>query len=370
MSNRILNFQQLLLSWYRTHARRLPWRSTHDPYKIWISEIMLQQTQVDTVIPYYQKWIKHFPTIASLADSPQAEVMKYWAGLGYYRRARMLHGAAKILVKNHGGKLPQSAEELRKLPGIGRYTAGAIASIAFNQKTPVLDGNVVRVLTRLQAYAEDITQTKTVAKLWEIAESLVPENNPGDFNQAMMELGATICAPENPKCDLCPVASLCTARKMKRATDFPVKKQKEKLEKIKTAALILRRGATVLIRKQADHERWGGLWMFPFDKDRKSLAKKFLLRPKELERRFTLFHGFTKYRVRLDVFEAVIARKPDPLRGQYKTRGLTKQSREIASLTSFARNDSANRWIKISELTTLALPSPHQKIAKEILENA
>ncbi|MBI3312891.1 MAG: A/G-specific adenine glycosylase [Candidatus Omnitrophica bacterium] len=345
-SRDILRFQNLLLAWYRLHARDLPWRKTDDPYKIWISEIMLQQTQVRTVTAYYQKWIKRFPNVSSLERASGHEVMKYWAGLGYYRRARMLHGTAKILVKNHGGQLPQTAEELRKLPGIGRYTAGAIASIAFGEKTPVLDGNVIRVLTRFKAYSGDIASGKTLEALWEIAGGLTPENHPGDFNQAMMELGATICLPENPKCTLCPVAKLCAAHKMKRQTDFPVKKQKEILEKMRTAALILRRNGKVLVKKQQRHERWGGLWMFPFDKDKKSLAKKFLLQPDDLARRFTLFHGFTKYRVRLDVFEAV-----------------------IASERSERSNDSANRWIKISDLEKLALPSPHQKIAQEILQN-
>lgn len=318
---------------------------------------MLQQTQVATVTAYYKKWMRHFPAVEPLARASQSGVMKCWAGLGYYRRARMIHEAAKVIVKNHGGKLPGKAAGLMKLPGIGRYTAGAIASIAFGEKTPVLDGNVIRVLTRLAAYCGDIGSGKTIARLWKIAESLVPANHSGDFNQAMMELGATVCLPENPKCVLCPAARFCQAHGLHRETDFPVKRQKEISEKIRSAALILRRNGKVLVERQPQDGRWGGLWMFPFEKDKKSLVKNFLLQDKNLKHRLTVFHGFTKYRVRLDVFEGALP-------PSYALPVLRQEGRVGggSSISHF-------KWVKIPGLAQLAFPSPHQKIVKGLLKN-
>ncbi len=335
-------FQKQLLAWYKKNARDLPWRRTGDPYKIWISEIMLQQTQVQTVIPYYGRWLKRFPDIRTLAKAPEAEVMKYWAGLGYYRRARMIHAAAKWLVEKKGGKFPRAAKELLELPGIGRYTAGAIASIAFGEKTPVLDGNVIRVLTRLAAVREDIGKPKTIEKLWELAAKLMPGKGAGDFNQAMMELGATTCTPQNPSCLLCPVTGLCQGRKG-NPEDFPVKKMKEKIEKIKTAALILRKKGKVFVGRQTAKERWGGLWVFPFGNDLRSILEKFHIPEIDLKHKLTLRHGFTKYQVSLDVYE-----------------GEQKQSQGLKKF---------GQWVSVKKLSGLAFPSPHQKIVKEILKD-
>lgn len=336
-------FQKKLLNWYKKSARDLPWRKNKDPYKIWVSEIMLQQTQVDTVIPYYQKWLKRFPTLQLLAKAPQSEVMKYWAGLGYYRRARFLHQAAQHIVKNLKGKFPQSAETLRKLPGIGRYTAGAIASIAFGEKTPILDGNVIRILTRLNAIKKDISLTKTQKQLWQIAESILPNKNIGDFNQALMELGATVCFPDHPDCSSCPVTNLCQALALKRQTDFPVNHRKEKIEKKKTFAMIFRKSDSVLIQKQSDRDRWGGLWTFPHWDSEDEMLEESGLDNKDLKSRLSVSHGFTKYQVTLNVYETLQTANMDGKLGE-----------------------KSKKWVRISDLEHFAFPSPHQKIVKDL----
>ncbi len=345
-------FQKQLLAWYKKNARDLPWRRTSDPYKIWISEIMLQQTQVQTVIPYYERWLKRFPDIKGLAKAPEAEVMKHWAGLGYYRRARMIHEAAKFVVEKKQGEFPGNAKELLALPGIGRYTAGAVASIAYGEKTPVLDGNVIRILTRLAAIKEDIGKPKTIEKLWELAGSLVPKSNPGDFNQAMMELGATLCTPQNPACLLCPVMNFCEGRKKGAPENYPVKQEKIKLEKIKTAALILRKNGKILLQKQTAKERWGGLWVFPFEKDLRSLLEKLRIPEIDLKHKLTIRHGFTKYQISLDVYEHTLSflrGAPERRRSNIKSPGM--------------------QWFPVKELSDLAFPSPHQKIVKKILKD-
>lgn len=337
-------FHQLLLPWYRNNARDLPWRRTQDPYSIWVSEIMLQQTQVQTVIPYYEKWLCRFPDIGSLAEAAEPEVMKYWAGLGYYRRARMLHKAAKFIVEKHGGKFPDDPEKILELPGVGRYTAGAIASIAFGKKQPILDGNVIRILCRIFGVAEDTGSPKTLKKLWEISESVLPGKNPGDFNQAMMELGATVCSPQNPSCLICPVSENCHAYKMKSWAGLPYKKNREKLEKIGRAALILRKNGKVLVEKQPSEARWGGLWMFPHADDRNSVLKKFGLKEANAKHRLTVFHGFTKYKVQLDVYESAASGKAPMPEGEYK-------------------------WAAVKELDQIAFPAPHKKISLAVIKN-
>ena len=350
-------FQKKLLDWYRDHARDLPWRRTKDPYKIWVSEIMLQQTQVETVIPYYTRWVGRFPTLRSLAEANLSEVMKHWAGLGYYRRARMLHEAAKTVLKTPSARIPREVEALLELPGIGRYTAGAISSIAFNQKTPILDGNVIRILTRLFAIPSDIQNAKTLKKLWRLSESMLPDENPGDFNQAMMEVGATVCLPENPRCEACPIRIFCTAHRQHCETAYPVKKNKGRLEKTHTFALVMHRNGKVLVKQQPPEGRWGGLWMFPHWTNKASLLEelkkygvKNLSSPK-LRPKWVIHHGFTKYRVRLEVYEAT-----------------QLQEEKTRSPGSGFRRRSC--WVKPGNLTRLAFPSPHQKIVRSLIQGS
>ncbi|MBI4399099.1 MAG: A/G-specific adenine glycosylase [Candidatus Omnitrophica bacterium] len=258
----IKKIQKLLSRWYARHKRALPWRKTRDPYAVWISEIMLQQTRVDTVIPYFKRWMKRFPTMQSLAKAGEEEVLKHWEGLGYYSRARNLHRAAKQIASS-GTKFPDSKEALLALPGIGKYTAGAILSIAFDQREPLVDGNVFRVFARLFNIHSDIEALSTRKKIWGLASAFVPEKNPGDFNQALMELGAAICVPGAPRCLLCPVRSLCEGFQQSDPSRLPVFKVKKKIEPFSGWMFLAEHNGRYLIQKRPEGQVMGGLWEFP-----------------------------------------------------------------------------------------------------------
>ncbi|MFQ3610393.1 MAG: A/G-specific adenine glycosylase [Fimbriimonadales bacterium] len=251
-----------LLDWFQHHQRTLPWRGVDDPYYVWVSEIMLQQTQVATVIPYFERFIQRFPTVQALAEAQLDEVLKYWEGLGYYSRARNLWRSAQQIVAN-GGELPRSVDRLRELPGIGAYTAGAIASIAFNLPEPLVDGNVTRVLARLLWLKGNLKSGKAQKLLWQIARQLVDPQCPGDFNQALMELGSTVCLPALPNCAQCPVQSLCSAYQRGQPTAVPeVTPSKPARQVVDVSAMILREN-TVLLAQRPVEGLWGGLWEFP-----------------------------------------------------------------------------------------------------------
>jgi A/G-specific adenine glycosylase len=247
------SFQQSLLEWFDRHKRDLPWRRDRDPYRVWLSEIMLQQTRVAAVIDHYERFLRRFPSIEKLAAAREASVLAAWSGLGYYRRARMLHAAAKKIVKEHGGKFPEKAEDLRALPGIGRYTASAIVSIAFDEPVAVVDGNVERVLQRVQG--------KTLAgeNLWRAAEELLSRQRPGDFNQAMMELGATVCLPRQPQCLLCPVSDLCATRGELQRPGKGTRQTKREIH----YALACRNGSIFLVQRPKTSTLMPGMWELP-----------------------------------------------------------------------------------------------------------
>jgi len=252
-----------LLDWYRANKRAMPWRETRDPYAIWISEAMLQQTRVETVIPYWERFLSRFPDVHALATADLDDVLGAWAGLGYYSRARNLQAAARVIDQDHGGKLPDDAETLQTLPGIGRYTAGAVASIAFDRPEPVLDGNVKRVLARLLGIRKDIGQAATVERLWEEAGALAQGPHPGDLNQALMELGATVCTPRTPRCESCPVSQFCDAWAKGDAESLPIKARKKAARKVEAvAALVVRRGKALAVRRPSCG-LLGGLWGLP-----------------------------------------------------------------------------------------------------------
>ena len=227
-----------LLAWYDAHARELPWRRTRDPYAIWISEIMLQQTRVETVVPYYERFLARFPDAATLACADEDEVLSMWSGLGYYRRARLLHRGAKTVVAEHGGRMPEDAAARAALPGIGRYTAGAIGSIAFDLPEPIVDGNVARVLTRLHAIETPLGERRTEARLWDEATHLARGPRPGALNQALMELGATVCTPVSPRCEACPVRLACRARDTNRTSALPFPRVKRAPRPVTMTAVI------------------------------------------------------------------------------------------------------------------------------------
>jgi A/G-specific adenine glycosylase len=231
-------FRKNLLAWFRQFQRDLPWRKTKDPYRIWLSEIMLQQTRVTAAIPYFGRFLARFPDVQALAAAPQEEVLRLWSGLGYYGRARSLQKAAQQIVEKHGGEFPSREEEVLELPGIGKYTAAAILSMAFGEKHAVLDGNVARVLARLGAVRGDLRESQRWQELQETADSLLDPESPGDWNQAMMELGATLCTPKSPQCLICPVAEFCEGRKQGIAGSLPEKRKKRATVEVTLAAAV------------------------------------------------------------------------------------------------------------------------------------
>jgi A/G-specific adenine glycosylase len=268
-----------LLRWFDAHARVLPWRGSCDPYAIWISEVMLQQTRVETVKDYYGRFLERFPTVLRLAEAPVSDVLAAWSGLGYYRRARTMHAAAQEVASRYAGAFPRSREGLEQLPGIGAYTAGAVASIAFGERTSAVDGNVARVLSRLFALEAPIGSSRAMAALRRSADELVPADRPGDHNQAMMELGATVCTPRTPQCPVCPLADACAARLAGRERELPIVPRKAPSPVVKLTAAIVRSeergGAFVLARRPLDG-LFGGLWEPPMTEGRGAPAKKAL----------------------------------------------------------------------------------------------
>jgi A/G-specific adenine glycosylase len=255
-------------AWFDSAARDLPWRRTRDPYAIWLSEVMLQQTRVDTVVGYFERFMDRFPTVDSLAQAPLGEVLSMWSGLGYYRRARELHLAAHEVTERYGGQVPETAKALLELRGVGRYTAGAIASIAYGQREPLVDGNVARVLARLFVVEEDVKSTAGQRALWALAERLVPSEQPGRFNQALMELGATVCTPRAPRCEVCPVRASCGAAALGRQSELPKALPTKRPARVTLVAAVVstRRGAAVrrvLLARRARDGLFGGLWEPP-----------------------------------------------------------------------------------------------------------
>ncbi len=252
-----------LLNWYKTNKRDLPWRHTSDPYAILVSEIMLQQTRVDTVISYYHRFLERFPTAAALALAQEDEVLNLWKGLGYYSRARNLHGAAKKILHEHQGQFPESFEQVRKLPGVGDYTAGAVMSIAFNLPFPAVDGNVLRVIARINGLDNDIALPETKKLIGGIVKEMIPEDHAGDFIQTLMDLGATVCIPTTPSCDKCPVLFDCRANKEQKTDILPVKQRKSKPQTQHFYALLIVRGHKLLMTRNHPGTLLKNLWGVP-----------------------------------------------------------------------------------------------------------
>ncbi|HQM51202.1 MAG TPA: A/G-specific adenine glycosylase [Candidatus Hydrogenedentes bacterium] len=261
--NVVRRIRRTLLAWYRGNARELPWRNTRDPYAIWVSEVMLQQTRVDQGTPYFTRFMAAFPSVDALAEASEDAVLKRWEGLGYYSRARNLHRAAKTVAHERGGTFPQTAEEWQALPGVGRYTAGAIASIAFNEAVPVLDGNVKRVLTRLRDIADPVDRPATGHLLWRLAQTLVSPRRPGDFNQAIMELGAIVCTPKAPLCGACPLREVCLAAACGTQSERPVKGKKARTPHYEVVVAAIEKKGRFLLGKRPPEGLLGGLWEFP-----------------------------------------------------------------------------------------------------------
>jgi A/G-specific adenine glycosylase len=255
--------QTKLLRWFEKYGRDLPWRRTRDPYAIWVSEIMLQQTQVATVIPYYQNFLKSFPTVHHLSKADLSKVLKVWEGLGYYSRARNLHLASQLVINRFHGIIPNNLTDLVSLPGIGRSTAGAILSFAFQKEAPILDGNAKRVISRLFAISDNPAKGKTEDLLWRISESLIPKGFSSPFNQALMDLGSTLCTPKEPNCDRCPLHDFCIGRASGRPEGYPAKGLRKMIPSVESVSAIIKRNGKILIDQRPPSGLLGGLWEFP-----------------------------------------------------------------------------------------------------------
>jgi len=334
-----------LITWQKQRGRHdLPWQGTRDPYKIWLSEIMLQQTQVATVIPYFRRFVAEFPDAASLAAAPLERVLSVWSGLGYYRRAHLLHRAAKAIAAEHGGVFPRDAAEIARLPGVGRSTAAAIAAFAFGARGAILDGNVKRVLARHAGIAGFPGDAGVERALWQRAESLLPDDEIATYTQALMDLGATVCLRSSPHCELCPVGHDCVARREGRIDTLPTPRPKKQLPQRATTVLLLERHGEVLLEKRAPTGIWAGLWSLPelapgldvVAHCRTRFAAEVALEPalRPIE------HGFTHFRLTLHPQPCAISRWPP----RVETPGLL--------------------WLPLSEVAGAALPAPIKKLLR------
>lgn len=344
-----------LLSWYVTARRDLPFRRTRDPYAIWVSEVMLQQTQVSTMLPYYEQWMRRFPDVAALARAKEQEVLHAFQGLGYYSRARSLLNASRDVVGRFGGEMPRSAEALRSLPGIGAYTAGAIASIAYGERTPVVDGNVVRVLCRLFVLRGDPGKPPLKNELWKLAAELIPPARPGDFNQALMELGATVCKPRSPSCEECPLARRCRAKLEGKAQQFPEIPERPKPTHVRmAAAVVFHRSRVAILQLPANAPRWAGMWQFPSvelmpeeseAQGAARAARESLGVSVRVEAPLSIIqHSVTRYRIHLAAYRCV-----------------SESSTRRAPTPVFR---------KIADLESLAMPAAHRRLARQIAAGA
>jgi len=338
-----------LLAWYAKQGRELPWRQTRNPYRIWLSEIMLQQTRVEAVIGYYQRFLENFPSVEHLAAAPQAAVIDLWAGLGYYARARNLHAAAKLVVEQFGGIFPPSPEELQRLPGVGRSTAGAIAALAFEQRAAILDGNVRRILCRLFAWQEPPRSSAAEKQLWQWAEELTPQARVHDYTQAIMDLGATVCLPRKPFCDSCPLHELCQARRLGLEQQLPLKQKTKPVPIRYETALLLEREGRYLIRRRPANGLLGGLWEFPTvslaDGDAAEAKLQLLMHEfavsGELQPLGSIQHLYSHFRLVLQLYRLSISDWP-----------------QVAEVE--------NDWRTVAELNHAALHGAHKKAVGKI----
>jgi len=328
-----------LLAWFADARRPLPWRLDYDPYKVWIAEVMLQQTQVETALPYFARWMLRFPSPKAVAAARLESILKAWEGLGYYSRARNLHRAAQAIVEYHGGKIPDDPEALKALPGIGRYTAGAIASIAFNRALPVVDGNVARVLSRVFALRDAVRSPKGQRRLWSLAEQALSPRHPRDFNEALMELGALVCRPRAPACGVCPLAGICRANAGGIPERYP-RPAPRPIRPVRRGIMMLaERDGRLLVRKRPKQGLWGGLWEFPWTwvkPEGAAAALKQLIEqaglPDDIRTSKTgeLQHGLTHFELALTV-------------------------RAGRTTSAWKANSGAWRWVSTAELTRLPM---------------
>lgn len=364
----VANFQVEFLTWYQQEKRNLPWRYNHDPYRIWISEIMLQQTRVDTVIDYFYRFMEQFPTIQDLANAPEDKLLKVWEGLGYYSRARNLQAAAKQIMEEFGGQFPTTVEEIRSLKGIGPYTAGAISSIAFEIPEPAIDGNVMRVVSRLFCIEADIAKASSRNIFDEAMRKIISQDQPGDFNQAMMDLGSSICTPTSPQCELCPIQNYCQAYRENRQTAFPVKSKKQKPKDVYyVAGIIENRQQEIFLQQRPETGLLANMWLFP-------LEEISALRFKELQEQYDPNAW--------DLFSSTLVAEDSPdffpeqeIVWQKKVLGEVKHVFSHLRwhiLVFYGRSAEMltldGQWVKPKDFPQYVFPKPQQKML-EVFEN-
>lgn len=337
---------QHLLEWYRANARPMPWHQDADPYHLLVAATMLQQTQVETALPYLERFLQRFPTVRALAGADEEEVLRYWAGLGYYSRARNLHRAAQQIVQRYSGVVPCEAKVLRELPGVGEYTAGAVASIACGRAEPALDANGYRILARLLAIEEDITRTAVRRRLWDACRQILPADAPGDFNQALMDLGATICTARAPRCLVCPLAGECLAFRQGRQGEIPVLPARRATEKVHDVCVAVEREGRWLMVKRENGRLWRGMWEFPRTRLEGEetvegavhrLAAGFGMSVQACEPVTTVRHGVMHFAITLHVVRCCCS------------GGVLEASEGI-------------RWVSLQEAQSLPLPSPMRRV--------
>ena len=351
------HIRNALLDWFAVHRRPLPWRLDYTPYRTWIAEVMMQQTQMDRGVQYFERWMQRFPDIASVADAPEADLLKAWEGLGYYRRVRNIQAAARIIMQEYNGLFPSSLAAIRALPGIGPYTAGAIASTAFNQDVPCVDGNVERVLSRLFDLDTPVREEPAKSRIRELAQALIPPGKARDFNQALMELGALVCR-KKPGCHVCPTGPWCLARERGVTEQRPVPGRKTSIVKLDMACGILLHEGMIFIQRRLDTDVWGGLWEFPggcIEPD--ETPEEAVLREWMEEVGFTvevirpltvIRHSYTSYRIRLHCFLLRLANQYPP----------APEPPVLTAATDW-------HWITPQEITSYAMPAPHRKLAEQ-----
>jgi len=342
-----------LLCWYKKNKRDLPWRQTGDPYKIWLSEVMLQQTQVKTVIPYYHRWLEKLPTIQDLAAASEQKVLKLWEGLGYYNRCHNFQKAARLVYSEYNGKVPDDPDLFLKLPGVGPYILSAVMSIAFKRALPVVDGNVLRVVTRYMELWDDIGKSATQKKVYQKLLDLIPENSPGDFNQAVMELGALVCTPKNPICPGCPLKKTCQARETGSIASLPVRTKKKKIPLHRVALAIILKNDKFLIQKRPTTGHLAGMWEFPGGKiETNESARQAVAREcreeldvsvKIIRKLKNVKHAYTHFKIELNIF---ICR--------------------LSSSTVRARQSQPLRWIGLDEMNQYPFPAANYKFFNEL----
>lgn len=342
-----VRFAPALIAWQKSHGRHdLPWQNTRDPYRVWLSEIMLQQTQVVAVIPYFRRFLERFPTLQELAAAPADDVLALWSGLGYYSRARNLHRAAQVVAAEHGGQFPRTLEAVMALPGIGRSTAAAIRVFAHGQRDAILDGNVKRVLARVCGIVGYPGDAAVAARLWAQAERLLPRTGLRAYTQGLMDLGATLCTRRNPRCAECPVAELCVARAAGRTAELPTPKPRKTLPQRRTMMLVLLRDGEVLLEKRPSSGIWGGLWCFPeadVDDDVAGVCARRYDARVELQAALPVIaHGFTHYR--LDIV-------PQPV--------------QVAAWPSRAAEPGLT-WLSLADARAAAIPTPVRSILEQL----